>query len=218
MKKREKKRGRKILWIAISSLFAFVLWTVAISFIDVREIGQQGSKVGFATVNDFVHNIIGEHLYLYTLTDILSVLPLCFVLGYALLGLVQWIKRKSFFKVDRSILALGVFYIAVMAIYVFFEIVVVNYRPVLIDGVLEVSYPSSTTVLVICVMISAVMQTNIRIKNRMFRRCTGVLMIAFTSFMVIARLISGVHWFTDIIGGILLSIGLVMTYYYFIST
>jgi undecaprenyl-diphosphatase len=169
--------------------------------------------VGFATWNRFVHDLTGVHMPLYTVTDWLGLVPFVFVLGFAVLGLVQWIKRKSILKVDGSILALGGFYVAVMAAYVFFEIFVVNYRPVLIEGVLEASYPSSTTMLVMCVMPTAGMQFHRRIKNRALRHVVSFTLIAFAAFMVIGRLISGVHWFTDIIGGTLLSTGLVMLYH-----
>ena len=135
------------------------------------------------------------------------------MLGFALLGLIQLIKRKSLFKVDSSILVLGAFYIVVMAAYLFFEFYVVNYRPVLINGFLEASYPSSTTLLVMRVMPTAVMQLNSRIRNTKMKRAFAFALIAFTAFMVIGRLISGVHWITDIIGGAILSAGLVMIYY-----
>ena len=90
--------------------------------------------------------------------------------------------------------------------------VVINYRPTLIDGYLEASYPSSTTMLVMCVMPTAMMQIRARIKNDVFRRCVMVIIAAFIVFMVIGRLMSGVHWITDIIGGAILSAGLVMIY------
>ena len=110
---------------------------------------------------------------------------------------------------------LGGFYAAVMAAYVLFEVFAVNCRPVLINGVLEVSYPSSTTLLVLCVMPTAAMQLRERMKNRtadmLFRRA----ITAFSVFMVAARLVSGVHWFTDIVGGALLSAALVLAYRHF---
>ena len=107
---------------------------------------------------------------------------------------------------------LGVFYIVVMAFFVFFEILSINYRPILIEGVLEASYPSSTTMLSVCVMLTAAFQFNIRIKNKTLKKSVSLLIYIFTFFMITARLISGVHWFTDIIGGLLLSAGLVMLY------
>ena len=207
-----KKENQRNFCIATCMLFAFFLWTATIQFIDVQTIGPQGSSVGFATLNGFVHNLTGVHMSLYAITDWLELVPLAFVMGFALLGLVQWIERKYFLKVDYSILVLGGFYIVVMAVYVLFEVFVVNYRPVLIGGILEASYPSSTTMLVMCVMPTAIMQFNARIKNNILKRFVASAITVFVVFMVIGRLLSGVHWFTDIIGGALLSAGLVMMY------
>ena len=212
-----KKKKQKNFCIAICMLIAFVMWTVAIRFIDVQAIGPQESSVGFATINQFVHNLTGVHMSLYTITDWLGLVPLMFVMGFGTLGLIQWIKRKHLLKVDYSILVLGGFYIVVMAVYVRFEMFVVNYRPVLINGYLETSYPSSTTMLVMCVMPTAIMQFNARVKNDILKRCVSSTIIAFIVFMVIGRLISGVHWFTDIVGGALLSAGLVLMYRAIIS-
>ena len=150
---------------------------------------------------------------LYTITDWLGLIPICFIMGFGILGLCEWIKRRNPFRVDYSLLTLGGFYIVVMAAYILFEIFVVNYRPILINGILEASYPSSTTMLVMCVMPTAIMQLNDRIKNRGLSRCCSWALCAFTAFMVIGRLLSGVHWVSDIIGGAILSGGLVLTYY-----
>ena len=193
-------------------LAAFMLWTAAICLLDVRAIGPQGSSVGFAGINGFVHTLTGVHFSLYTITDWLGLVPVFVCMGFGILGLVQWIKRKSIRKVDYDILVLGGFYIVTVAAYLFFESVVINYRPVLINGFLEASYPSSTTMLVMCVMPTAVMQLSSRIKNKVLRKLITAAIIAFIAFMVIGRLLSGVHWFTDIVGGALLSAGLVMMY------
>ena len=203
---------RKSFYSGLGLLALFIIWTVALGFVDVGEIGPQGSSVGFASTNKVIHNITGVNMSLYTITDWLGLVPICFIMGFGILGLCQWIKRKNLFKVDLSILALGGFYIVVMALYIFFEMVVVNYRPLLINGNLEASYPSSTTMLVMCVMPTAIMQFNERIKNSIFRRCVAFIITAFIVFMVIGRLVSGVHWFSDIVGGALLSSGLVMIY------
>jgi len=212
-----KKENQRNFCIATCVLLAFLLWTVAIQFVDVEAIGPQESSVGFATINQFVHNLTGVHMSLYTITDWLGLVPLVFVIGFELLGLVQWIKRKHLLKVDYNILILGGFYIVVMGVYVLFEMFVVNYRPVLINGYLEASYPSSATMLVMCVMPTAIMQFNARIKNDVLKRYLASAITAFIVFMVIGRLISGVHWITDIIGGALLSTGLVLMYRAIIS-
>ena len=207
------KKNKKRLVLGAGLVVVFVLWTVLVCFVDVRTIGPEGSSVGFATLNGFVHELTGVNWLLYTVTDWLGLVPIAAALGFAILGLVQLIKRKSLWKVDHSILALGVFYIVVMAAYLVFEIVVINYRPTLIEGYLEASYPSSTTMLVMCVMPTAAMQLNARIKNTVFRRCVIITIIVFIAFMVIGRFLSGVHWITDIIGGATFSIGIVTTYF-----
>ena len=113
---------------------------------------------------------------------------------------------------DHDILILGGFYIITIAAYLLFESVVINYRPVLIGWILEASYPSSTTMLVMCVMPTAVMQFNSRIRNKLLRNIVAATLVAFIAFMAIGRLLSGVHWLTDIVGGALLSTGLVLMY------
>ena len=212
-----KKKNYKDLYVSLFMLTAFILWTIAVSFVDVKAIGPEGSSVGFATVNSAVRNFIGVHMSLYHITDWLSLVPIFVAMGFAVLGLVQWIKRKKISKVDYSIFVLGGFYIVVFSVYILFEFVTVNYRPVLISGILETSYPSSTTLLVLCVMPTAIMQLKNRIDNTLIRKYVSLFITAFIIFMVTGRLISGVHWFTDIVGGALLSTSLVMTYRFFLS-
>ena len=207
-----KQVSKKKICIGAGLLASFVVWTVLLHVLDVRAIGPLGSSVGFSTVNEYVHTLTGVHMSIYTVTDWLGLVPLGAVFAFAVLGLCQWIKRRSIFKVDVDLLFLGGFYLAVMAVYLLFETVVINYRPILIEGRLEVSYPSSTTMLVLCVMPTVVMQCRARIRSRLLRRCATVALCAFSCFMVVGRLISGVHWFTDIFGGLLLSAGLVVLY------
>lgn len=202
----------KKLYVSLVFISLFALWTFIICFVDVKPLEPEESRVGLATLNGFFHSLTGVNMGLYTVTDWLGLVPFAFALSFATLGFFQLLKRKSLFKVDADILVLGVFYIAVAAAYVFFEIAVVNYRPVLINGVLEPSYPSSTTLLTLCVMPTAALQLKRRIKRLWLSRFASVFVYAFTVFMVLSRLVSGVHWLSDIIGGILISISLVTAY------
>ena len=187
------KKNRRLFFAGVDVLAAFVLWTALLCFIDVEAIGPGESSVGFATLNRYIHSLTGVNMSLFVITDWLGLVPICFAFGFAALGLVQWIRRKSILKVDRSILVLGVFYIVVMAVYIFFETVVINYRPTLINGALEASYPSSTTTLVMCVMPTAMIQLRTRIKNNTFKQCVMLAIALFVAFMLIGRLLSGVH-------------------------
>jgi len=190
----------------------FVLWTVLVCCVDVQAVGQNGTKIGFARFNVWFHQLTGVHMTIYTITDWLGLVPIFICLCFGMLGLVQLIKRRSLRKVDPDILLLGGYYVLVIACYLIFEMIPINYRPVLIEGRLEASYPSSTTLLVLSVMPTLRFQANRRTDNIMIRRWTTVFVIAFSAFMVAGRLIAGVHWATDIIGSVLASAGMFMLY------
>ena len=190
----------------------FVVWTVLIQCVDVQAVGPNGTKVGFASWNVWVHSRTGVNMTLYTITDWLGLVPILICGCFGILGLSQWIRRKHFFRVDPDILLLGAYYLLVIAGYLLFEMVPVNYRPILIDGYLEASYPSSTTLLVLSVMPTLKFQMDRRCENRTVRRIVSWFSVLFSAFMVIGRLVSGVHWATDIIGSVLLSAGLFLLY------
>lgn len=207
-----KKEAKLRLFFAVSSLTAFAVWTLLVSTVDIKAIGPNGSSIGFAALNAFIHRSTGVNMNLYSITDWLGLVPIFVCISFAVFGFIQCIKRKKIKNVDYSILVLGGFYVIVIAAYLLFENLIINYRPVLINGFLEASYPSSTTMLVLCVMPTAIMQLKGRIKNKFLFKIITAVISAFIMFMVIGRLLSGVHWFSDIIGGILLSTGLVALY------
>lgn len=211
-----KKRGLFLAGAAL--LVGFVLWTAAVCFADVQAIGPGGTAVGFGTLNGAFHRLTGVHMELYVLTDWLGLIPVVTALGFGLLGLIQWIRRGSIRKVDRSLPVLGGYYAAVLGAYLLFEILPVNYRPVLIEGRLEASYPSSTTLLVLTVMPAAMLQLRTRLRCRRSCRWVNGSLAVFTGFMLLARTVSGVHWLSDILGGILLSGSLLLFYAAFNSS
>ena len=207
-----KQRGKRGFISGAALILAFILWTILIQTVDVQPVGVNGTSVGFAAVNTWFHRLTGVHMGLYTITDWLGLVPIAVCIGFGLLGLTQWIRRKSITKVDRDILLLGGYYILVILGYLIFEMISINYRPILIDGAMEASYPSSTTLLVLSVMPTLLFQVNRRAKNQTIRRMTAVFVILFSAFMVIGRLVAGVHWLTDIVGSVLLSSGLYCLY------
>ena len=203
------KRG---IMSGIALILAFVVWTILIQTVNVRPVGVNGTNIGFATVNTWFHRLTGVHMAIYTITDWLGLVPIAVCIGFGILGLVQWIRRKRITKVDRDILLLGGYYILVIMGYLIFEMIPINYRPILINGAMEASYPSSTTLLVLSVMPTLLFQVNRRTESQTVRRITAVFVILFSAFMVIGRLVAGVHWLTDIVGSVLLSAGLYCLY------
>ena len=154
----------------------------------------------------------------YSITDWLGFVPLIIAFIYAMIGLVQMIKRKNILKVDKEILGLGVFYIIVIGLYIFFETYVINYRPILMDGILEASYPSSHTLLSVCICGSSLIINKYLFKNKNFFKAENIISILSILVIVIGRFISGVHWFTDIIGAILISIALLKAFYIYVKS
>ncbi len=207
-----KAKGKRGVCAGIVLILVFALWTFLILHVDVQPVGQNGTNIGFASVNTRFHALTGVHMGLYTLTDWLGLVPIAVCLFFGAAGLMQMIRRRSLLRVDADILLLGVYYIAVILAYLVFEMVPVNYRPIPIDGVMEASYPSSTTLLVLSVMPTLAFQANRRAKSGAVRMGATVFSVLFSAFMAIGRLVSGVHWLTDILGAVWLSAGLCLLY------
>ncbi len=207
-----KELGKKRIFLGAVLVAAFVIFTWLVQNIDVKPLGVNETNIGFSTFNCKFHKLFGVNMALYTITDWLSLVPLLVVAVFGILGLVQLIIRKSLLKVDADILILGLYYIVVATLYVVFEIIPINYRPILINGFSEASYPSSTTLLVLGVMPTLAQQINRRFKNNTLKTTANLLTTAFSIFMVVARLVSGVHWFTDILGSVIISAGLFNIY------
>ena len=193
-------------------LTAFVFWTYLVLIVDVQQAGETGTEVGFATINTWFHEWTGVSLQLYTITDWLGLVPVGICLIFGMIGLLQLIKRKGLRNVDADLILLGIYYVVVIFGYLIFEMIPINYRPIFIEGRMEASYPSSTTLLVLSVMPTLVFQVNRRVGNQNIKKFFKVMTMMFSIFMVGGRLFSGVHWLTDIIGSVLLSAGLFYSY------
>ncbi len=212
MKGRNEMKGKRELLIGLVMMGAFFVWTLLIQCIDVKTAGESLTEVGFSSFNVWFYHLTGAHMMLYTITDWLGLVPIVICLCFGVLGFRQLVKRRSLLRVDGDILILGVYYILVIVVYLAFEMIPINYRPVLINGMAEASYPSSTTLLVLSVMPTLKFQVDRRIENTLIKSVITVFVIVFSIFMVACRLISGVHWATDIVGSVLLSYSLFMFY------
>ena len=205
------KKKRNFCISTILILLA-VVFTILVKVVDVKQIGVNETSIGFATLNQFVFKTTGVNMIWYHITDWLGLVPIFMAMAYALIGFIQLIKRKSIFKVDKEIIILGLFYIVVISLYIFFEKVIVNYRPILMNGFLEASYPSSHTLMTICLCGSSII-VNKKLFNSRITKFMNVLSAVIIAITVIGRILSGVHWFTDIIGGILIGSALLTTLY-----
>lgn len=207
------KRKRKILTASVSGLL-FAVLIILVRFVDVQAFGPEGTRIGLSHLNRLVFEQLGVHMLWYEITDWLGIAAIGTALLFAMVGLAQWVKRRSILKVDKEILALGGLYLIVIGLYVLFELSIVNYRPIIMPGSThpEASFPSSHTMLVCVIMGSAMLLLRKYVKRNALCSALRVLCTAIIGITVIGRLISGVHWFTDILGGILISVMLLNLY------
>ena len=205
-------KEKKLLLTGFILILAFTLWTVLIQNVDVQPVGQNNTDVGFSTLNSWFHNLTGTNMAIYYITDWLGLIPVFCCMIFGVIGFIQLVRRKSLLKVDIDILLLGIYYIIVILGYLIFEMIPINYRPIPIDGIMEASYPSSTTLLTLSVMPTVSFQAARRIRTAFIRNTIAVFTVLFSLFMIIGRTVSGVHWLTDIIGSVLLSAGLYLIY------
>ena len=103
--------GKRCMAAGAALVAAFALWTFLILHVDVRPVGQNGTNIGFAAVNVWFHHLTGVHMWLYTATDWLGLVPVAVCAGFGVLGLAQWIRRKNIAQVDADILLLGGYYL-----------------------------------------------------------------------------------------------------------
>ncbi len=190
----------------------FLIFTLIVRLVDVSPIGPEGSSVGLSWLNGAFAGTFGFNEAFYDLSKYLGYASLGVAACFALLGLVQLIRGKSIRKVDPAILMLGGFYVVVIVFYALFEVLIINYRPVILDEGLEASYPSTHTMLAICVAVSGLILAGRYIGNGVRLTAFRCFLIVIMAAVVIFRLLSGVHWLTDIVGSLLLSSALCLAF------
>lgn len=194
----------------------FVIYTALVKFVDVSQIGPEGSSVGFSLINKAALDVFAYNNFWYELTDWTGYIALGVCLGFAMFGFLQLVKRKSLKKVDCDIWILAGFYVVVLAFYALFEVIVINYRPVILEEGLEASYPSSHTVLATCVFASACfMVERYFSKKSVLKKILQFAFILLAAATIIGRMLSGVHWISDIFGGLILSFALLFVFFGF---
>ena len=188
------------------------LFTIIIAFVDKGNIGPNASDVGLSHFNKFFKNLIGQNELFYTISKVFGLLIFGIVLAYFIVAIIQIIKRKSIRKVDKKIWILGIFYIILALIYFAFELLKINYRPVLVDGKLEPSYPSSHTLFAVFICVTAFYTNNKLITNKKIKLISNTIVSLVGIITIIGRVLSGVHWITDVMGGLLISTTLALAY------
>lgn len=207
------KKIDKNFIVGLMLLIVFVLFTVLVKFVDVEGVGPLGSEVGFSHINHDFFEFCGHSKVWDYVSDAMMIVSLLVVVAFVVLGVVQLAKRKNLKKVDSNILILGVFYMLLAIVYLLFEVVVINYRPVLVDGTLKASYPSTHTMLSLFIIASAEIQLHKFFSvNKKLLLSADIVSSCFLILIVVSRVLSGVHWLTDILGAILIALALLFIY------
>lgn len=184
-----------MMWILCGVAFVcFVAFTLVVKFGNV------------APVNAAVWQHLGTNAVWQTVTDWLGYVTILLALVFVGLLFWQMLRRKSLCRADRNLWAFAVVLVVMVLVYGFFELVVVNYRPLLVDGVAKASYPSSHAMLFATVLPLIMGQVWHYLKSKPWCIVCTVLLAGVLLVGVLGRLLSGVHWLTDIVAGLLVSL------------
>ena len=211
--------SNKKMFIGSAVFFAmFVLFTILVKYVNVMPVGPQNSEVGFASLNKAIADSLPYNEFMYDVSEVLGYLAILTVGIFGLFGIMQLFIKKGFKNVDKDLYILCGLYVCVLSSYVLFEKIVINFRPVIIEGELEASYPSSHTMMSVTFMLAAIQQFSMRLKKANTRRLIIAACAVISIGIIITRFLSGVHWVTDIIGAILLSVAWFLMYFGAIRT
>jgi undecaprenyl-diphosphatase len=205
-------KTKKYLFAMVSWTIVFIIYTLAVKFFMVAQVGPKGTSVGFGKLNKAIHQAIGTNMIWDNITDVFVIIAIVLAITVAVVGIIQAIARKSAKKIDKDILWTIIYYFLIIGMYFIFEQIPINYRPIITEGTLEYSYPSSHIMVLLCISFTLMYQVCSRVKNSFVKNCIKVIIIIFLFLSVVGRILSGVHWITDIIGSILISIVLSLLY------
>ena len=214
MNSESSKQKQAFVLISLAGIFLalFACLTALLLNYDLGAVGPENSVVGFSTVNKFIFDKLGQNDFWYKLTELMGYLAIAVALGFAAYTAIELFRQKSIKKLDVDLSVLIIFYIIVALVYLVFEKALINYRPILVDGKLEASYPSSHTLLTVFIMVTTIVQLLNRLRNRAVKAVSIAVAVAIAVMVPVGRLLSGVHWFTDVLGGVFLGLALSLCY------
>ena len=191
------KKQKIWLILGIVSFVSFIIFTLLVAFVDV-------DQVGLSKINHFFWQHCGKHEIWERITDYLGYVLILVLVGILAWQIWQWIQRKSLRRIDRNLLLFDFVCVTLVVVYFFFEIVVVNYRPLLDHGEAKASYPSSHVMLFATILPLLIWQVWHYLKSKPLCIVLTVIISVILIIGVVGRLFSGVHWFTDILGGVII--------------
>lgn len=203
---------QKIGWwlTAVCCTILFLVLTVSLLLVDVQSAGAQ--TVGWASLNFWWHDLISVQHGWHIVSNIVATVTLLALCAMVVWQFIIMLRGKSFRAFLKQWLAFDITVILLVLCYVLFQIVVVNYRPIMIDGMAEVSYPSSHILLFATLLPLIVCECWHNVPSKVWRRVIAVSALVLMVVGIVARALCGYHWLTDSVGALLLSAALVAWY------
>lgn len=199
--------------ITAGLFLVFAIFTILVKFVDTSVVATTGTQIGLSSINKPLFDFFGANETWGTISTLLFVIAGVVVLTLATIAVVEMIKSKSLFKINHKLLLVALLYVLTAIFYVIFEFVIINYRPLLDEGLIKASYPSSHTLLICVVCLSACLIVPDYIKSNPLKITITTILCLISVLAPITRLLAGMHWFTDVVASIILSLALVMLYY-----
>ena len=201
----------------VTAYAVFILFTVLITTVDVKVFKATDSKIGFYSLNTKVLNLISGSEKWDKITDLGIIFLMACCLIPPFVGFIQLIKRKSLKKVDFCLVAFTISVGILVLFFILFEVVHVNYRPILENGKKKGSYPSSHTLGATFAFLALNSLLLKYVKNKYAYYTLSALLAVISVITIVGRLLCQMHFITDIIGAILLSCAVYFTYDYICS-
>ena len=130
---------------------------------------------------------------------------------FVVLGLYQWISRKSLKKVDKHLLWMPLPLALMAIVYVVFDkLWILSTRP---DGSGEPSFPSTHVMVVTTIFLLTAIAIRKYIKSRTMRVVLDILMLALITLVCFGRVLANMHWVSDVIGGLIFAVIFAVIYY-----
>lgn len=206
----EKTKNGFLLTVIL--LVGFLIYTMCVMHVDAKPMGLDGTKIGFASLNVPIHQFLGFNKVFYYLSKGIGVITFVVAGFFAALTVIEMVIRKGIFKADQSLYALCVIYVLVIIAYVLFDKIAINFRPIDMGEGLEPSYPSTHTMLAVVVFVTGAIQLKYRLDESVIKKTVIIVLYALNGLMILFRMLSGVHWFTDILGGVIIGVVFISLY------
>lgn len=145
------------------------------------------------------------------ISDIILLASFAILGVFVVLGLYQLITRKSLLKVDHRLLWMILPLVLIAITYVVFDkFLVLNIRP---NGSGEASFPSTHVMVVSTIFLIIALNLPYYIKSKTAWIIIDIAMLLLIVLVCVGRVLSEMHWLSDVLGGLAFAIIFAVIYY-----